>query len=197
MAKAKKSELEGDPVNVPKLFARGAKEFRHDLFRSSTVKMKRNTSWQKGVVTILDLDHVHIFHSHDSAGRVQQYSNTVGGHFHEVSATVNADGEFVVKCGPPMRSVVKKRASGAKRVIEAVRWKDGDALEDNAFIVDNHRHEFTYEGSETLSGAKVKALQQRTQAVIAEQMPKIGVRINEGDPPGADDPELDDVSIDE
>lgn len=159
---------------MAKIFSRGAQEFRHDLYKSDVKKFMRNTSFKRGIITIVEIEHAHIFHSHNSQGKVQEYTSTVGNHFHKVTTSIDEDGNLIAECGPALRQISKKKPSGSKRVIEPVKWMDydGDGPEDGTVILDTHTHSFEYQGSETLSGTKVAAIQSRTQAAIAAAAPK-------------------------
>ena len=171
------------------IFMRGAKEFRHDLFKSDVQNLKRNVSFKKGVVQIVEIEHAHIFHSHNSQGRPQQFTNSVGGHFHEVTLSTDANGRPVAKCGPAMREVFKKRPGGQRRIKEEIKWVD--EVKDR-IIVDSHTHTFEYEGSEFLSDRKVKAIQAQTQAAVSDALPEIRAKAEEAHANASDD-----VSIEE
>ena len=144
---------------------RGAKEFRHDLFKSDVRKMKKNTSFQKGVVKITELEHAHVVHSHNSNGRPQAFTSTVGGHFHAVEFGTDENGRPTVKCGPAMREIFRKTPIGQKREKVPVEWHD--AVQGRP-VVDNHTHVFEYEGSEILSDRKVKQIQAKNQAATQD-----------------------------
>ncbi|NOS66874.1 MAG: hypothetical protein HOO67_00680 [Candidatus Peribacteraceae bacterium] len=159
--------LAGEPSGAvkPKLFMRGQQTFVHSLFRGSTEKMKKNTSYKKFVPELHDIEHTHFYHSHDSHGAPQTYTQPVGGHFHEiVSDGVDENGYPKMKCGPALRFVDKKLNDGTMtRVIEEVKWltnKPGVMLDDK------HSHVMTYLGSEELSQAKINEGYARDKARI-------------------------------
>lgn len=155
----------------PKIVVKGTSEFRHDLFKADVATFKKNVSYKKGVLQLVSVEHSHIYHTHSSQGRPMQFTSTIGGHFHEVTTTVDAEGNIVAKCGPPLRTIVKKKASGSKRVNEPVRWYDDDKED---YVVDNHRHEMLYMHSEYLTQEKVAALRSQTQAAVRAEISKGG-----------------------
>lgn len=165
MVKQTQTRLDSAEQAQPNVFMRGAKEFRHDLYKSDVGTMKRNTSFQKGVIKIVELEHSHTYHSHNSQGQPQQYSSHVGGHFHEITTAVDSQGNLIAKCGPALREVFRKTPHGQKRRKERVKWNHSGPDSDEV-IEDNHRHEFAYQGSEMLSDAKIRGIQNKTQAAV-------------------------------
>lgn len=174
MARTEKAKSDA-PVQ-PKIVQRGQTEFRHDLFKSDVKEMKKNVSFRKGIVQIENIDHGHIFHSHNSQGMPQKYTSTVGGHFHEVRQFMDEDGTLRVECGPALRHKFLKKPNGQKRVIVPVTFND---QQNDKVITDNHRHDFQYLGSESLSSAKVQALQAKTQAAVKAMV--VGASVQETD----------------
>jgi hypothetical protein len=173
------------------VFLRGAKEFRHDLFKSDVQKMKRNTSFQKGVVKIVELEHAHVYHSHNSQGKAQEFTATVGGHFHQiVESGTDPNGKPWVKCGPPLMEKFLKRRGGQKRVKLPVEWHDDDGKK----IADTHTHEMVYEGSEYLSDRKVRAIQAQTQKAVSDALPEIQRQHEDAASGGDDGVSIEDVS---
>lgn len=146
---------------------KGTAEFIHILFKASVEKLAKNVSFVKGKVSIIPLEHTHVFHTFDSRGRPQQYSSTTGGHFHEVTWGFDANGDPVAKCGPALRSVLKKKPSGAKRVVEPVKWHDED---NDDTVRDDHKHDWAYIHSERMSESKVNEMQRATRATVAEKL---------------------------
>lgn len=125
--------------------------FRHDLFKADVAKMKKNVSYTFGHPRIEEIEHVHHYHSHNSFGKPQKYTNTVGGHFHEVTFDPQTN---KISCGPPLQSKSKKLKTGRiKQVIETVQFYDemSDAEGRADYIVDKHTHEMVYKFSEELS----------------------------------------------
>lgn len=149
------------------VFLRGQREFRHDLFKSDVKPMKKNVSYQKGIVKIVDVEHRHVVHSHNSQGQKKEFTDTVGGHFHAVEFGVDANGTPTVKCGPAMREVFKKGPGGQKRKKVPCRWHDAVNERD---VVDDHTHTFVYDGSEMLSERKVRAIQSSNQSAVSDAL---------------------------
>lgn len=189
-----------------RVILKGSQEFRTDLFKSDVRKFMRNTSFKKGVVSILELDHTHTFHSFNSQGKEQEFSSPVGGHFHKVIRRyTDKDGNICLEMGPPLQWKQKKRPSGAKKVLTEVKWYNADA-EDNSGeqsnIHDRHTHKWIYQSSEYLSASKVREIQQATQAVVASTVQDSSRGGNRNDDQGGGngddhgDSGLDDVSGD-
>ena len=118
----------------------------HDLFKLETSKLKKNINWNPKAPPNWDhIDHSHHFHSYDSRGRKQTTSNSVGGHFHEVTVTV-VDGDFKAECSPAIRD----KRNGAPQYITE----------------DHHTHDITYMYSE-----RIKTRETNKEAVkVADHM---------------------------
>lgn len=150
---------------------KGMQTFIHDLFKAKVCKMKRNVSFVWGDPRIVDTEHTHFFHTFNSQGKPQKYTNTVGEHFHEIEWGEDDEGNLVARCGPPLRYGTHKMPNGRKvRRIEKVSWKD---MSENSFntegvIRDDHVHEMQYIRSEELSLAK-KGTNPLAQQIIDER----------------------------
>ncbi len=143
---------------------KGSTVFRHDLFKSDVKPMRRNESFKKGVVKIVELEHSHIFHTCDDRGRQMEYCTPTGGHFHKVKVKYDANGVPVaVECGPPLKYVNKKTPVGSKKRIVEVRWMD---LVNDREVRDDHRHVFEYVHSEELSAKRIQQIRASTQAAL-------------------------------
>jgi hypothetical protein len=153
----------------PKLVMKGTQEFRHDLFKSDVQQMLKNTAYTKGVVDVAKLEHTHIFHSVNSQGVPQHFSSTVGGHFHKLEPYMDAEGNLRLRCGPPIRNVMRKTPRGQKKTQAAVKWYDetGGRDGEGAWIVDEHTHDFAYLSSEMLSLEKLQAIRNQTKSAVA------------------------------
>ena len=167
----------------PKLVMKGNREFRHDLFHMSVEKAIRNDTFRKGVVVPRFVEHKHIFHTHNSAGKAQTYTNKVLGHYHEIKWKVDKDGELVATCGPAIRDTQVKRAGKIRtKRAQPVTWIDE---ENERLVTDDHKHKMTYEHSEYLSQNKIKAAQtagqmiQQQQAKEAQLASDVGLEIRD------------------
>lgn len=120
--------------------------FRHDLFKAELATMKKNTSWKTGQPRIDEIEHVHHYHSRDSFGRVQKYTNPVGGHFHEITFDP-VSGK--IECGPALQKTVVKLKSGKlKQTVGPISFYDENR---EIEIKDDHKHEITYKYSEDIT----------------------------------------------
>lgn len=139
----------------PKIVWKDKRSFRHDLFKLEPAVMKQNVSWKKDEPMLQDVTHAHIYHSHSSSGIANRTSQAMGGHFHEVKVSVDTDGNLKATCGPPLRIVEKMlKTGGVRKVEEPLEWFHEKL---NKKIVDDHRHECTYQFSETISPEKSRA----------------------------------------
>jgi len=132
---------------------KGTQEIHHDLFKLKVATMlkRKPESWGLGTDELdkqdmLDVEHVHFFHSVDSDGKVQTNCSTIGGHFHIMEVAQGADGVPVVKCGSgPMHFARKKVRGKMKRVMIPVNE------------VDDHTHDVQYIESMTVKRRKLSA----------------------------------------
>lgn len=139
------------------IFSRSKVRLMHHLFKGSVEKFLKNTSWQRGVVRIEPVEHVHFYHTINSMGMEQKYTNSVGGHFHEVKVVKNESGEIVrVDCGPALKKIMRKTPSGlGKTTYEPIKFDD---KENGQIIVDDHKHSFEYKGSDEIIPNKLTSV---------------------------------------
>lgn len=150
----------------PNLRIKDQQTFRHDLFKAEVASMKRNMSWKKGIVSIQTIEHSHWYHTCNSQGRPQRYTNTVGGHFHEIEWQINAKGDLVAKCSKPMTHKYKMAAGRHKKILAPVSWMDE---ENDREVNDDHTHKMIYIHSEILSQATIKQATQGAMALAIEE----------------------------
>ena len=146
--------------------------FRHDVFKSDVKKCIRNTSFRALVLERVDVDHVHIYHSHNNQGRKNRRTGQACGHWHDVEHVVNPDGSTYAKCGPAMHEVTKVSPTGRTyNVVERVSFEEeimsGEGQGQVRTIVDNHTHELVYIGSEDLSPTGIQSQLQNERALAA------------------------------
>jgi hypothetical protein len=152
-----------DPGPVkPKIMYRDEIQVDHHLFKGAVAKCLRSDKW--GPIKIKQIEHVHFFHTVNSNGTPQKYSNQVAGHLHEWSHGVDEEGNLVAKCGPPLKKVVRPGPNGINKIsYDKIQVKDVDTGE---FYQDNHVHEMQYLGSDKINQAKVQAIQRSNAAQI-------------------------------
>lgn len=137
---------------------KGNSEFRHDLFKLELSNMLKNTSYKEGDPIIRNVEHVHFYHSKDSKGKEQTYSQPVGGHFHKVDMVMTVNGEITAKCGPPFHYIRKKVRPGKfKKALSRIFYLDNRKDDD---IHDDHTHKINYIHSEVLTEKKIKAIRE-------------------------------------
>src|SRR5882757_9459539 len=99
----------------------------HDLFKLLVSVHKKNVSWQKGIVKIVEIEHCHFFHTIDSTGIPNDACVPVSGHFHKVEWGFNeTTGEPFLKCGPPLHKVSRKTPLGVKTFTEQIEYEEID-----------------------------------------------------------------------
>ncbi len=128
----------------------------HDLFKLELGKFRRDLSLDRDGSLMDEVEHVHYFHTVDSAGRVQKLSNLVGGHFHEMTVEQDPEGGVpIVTAGPAMVYISKK--VGKKAAVKlAVPYEE-----------DQHTHEVTYMGSQKIQLRKANIEFAKMQAEVA------------------------------
>lgn len=167
MSKPTKAIAAQEPAQTarPKMKMRHQQTIFHHLFKALLKNFMKNRSWKKGVVDIEMVEHVHHYHSVNSMGMPQRFTNTVGGHFHEVKWTQHPDGTFSAECGPPIRKVSRRMADGTSKTFnEPVKFKDQMNLDGDGnprTITDNHIHEMEYQGSDQLTPEFIRSIQQQ------------------------------------
>lgn len=149
----------------PKIIMKGTRELRHDLYKAELAHYKKNVSFKYGHVDLHSVEHIHFFHSINSSGKSQKYTNACGGHFHEITTSIGPDGEMLAECGPPLQYVTRKTSKGTIRDIKPVEWYDMDT---DAMKKDTHVHRVTYLNSEILTedGQKMRR-KQDAQAILS------------------------------
>lgn len=170
------------------VFDRGTNSFIHHLVKLMPAKMKKNMSYNPHQAKIVEVEHCHFFHSVDSRGVPQTKTNSVGGHYHDVSMVMGKDenGKDVVvdvKIGPPLKVGTRRLASGRQiKSAMKISWVDESQIkgeEDEPLLIeDNHEHVWQYLGMELLSG------KQRPNVFIPPAAPSLksnaGIDIREG-----------------
>jgi len=149
------------PVQIKRV-AKGSRLFTHDLYKLEVANFQKNLSWKAGQPNLVPVQHVHFYHSHNSRGKPLDSANLQNGHTHKVTVEVDAEGNLIGKCGPPIKLVKKQLRSG--RVLK--QWRPVQFLDETQYddtgesklITDDHRHVITYMHSEELSDAKLKAI---------------------------------------
>lgn len=160
-----------EPQVQPQIRNRHDNSFRHDVFHCKPTAMKKNISYTHLSPELVNVDHAHIFHSHDNRGRPNSQTQKMGGHFHYVEQYVDKKtGEIKAKCGPAMRIVTNMLSNG--RTVQSIQpvFELQEVVRDGIVqhhkLVDDHTHEMAYLGSETLSGKIIsdKLKEDKTQA---------------------------------
>lgn len=140
----------------PRIKNRHDLEFRHDVFKSDPQKCIRDVGYEYRKPMIVHVDHVHIFHSHNSNGKPQQRTNTACGHWHNVTQEMDSEGNLKAICGPAMeeRTITTDSGRSVTKILPVYIEEEVLVGEDAGAIrrhIDEHRHDFHYEGSEDLS----------------------------------------------
>lgn len=131
-----------------------AQEYDHDLFKLTVAKMTKNVALPNTKPEFITLEHCHIFHTIDSAGKRQVVSTAVGGHVHEVKQVGEENGVPILEIGPAMKFVIKKKYGKMTKILARVLLeKEGGA--DGGDLVDDHTHDYIYMGSEKIKARVV------------------------------------------
>lgn len=158
----------------PKLKMRGSMTIVHHLFRAGLADFFKNQSWKKLQPNLTKVPHIHFFHTVTSNGKPQQYTTAVGGHFHEVEWNIDpVTGEPVAKCGPPLKKVAVPGIDGlTTHEIREIKWHDGVGSmgQRGKDIIDTHRHEMIYEGSDEFTTEQIRQTQAANRAGVMDGM---------------------------
>ena len=134
-------------VQIKRTFSK-TKDIIHDLFKLALAKCKKNISYQKEKLELVDVEHVHFYHTVDSFGTKQKYCSFVAGHTHEVSVQSNGNKEIVgINVGPALQE--RKRKVGDELITEFKEILFGENR--NGKQYDKHTHEAEYIRSEKIS----------------------------------------------
>lgn len=144
---------------------KNAVELDHDLFKLEPATMMKNISFTEEPHYVR-LEHCHIFHTINSAGKKQVVSSHTGGHFHEVEVIKEGTDiePPVLKVGPPLKHAWQRyrRTKRTKKI--TVPFDDAD----------KHGHAVTYLRSEKIRPRKLNAEFVKFQsAVDAKQNPRM------------------------
>lgn len=141
-----------------KMIERGSVEVTHHLFKALVAKFLKNDSYKKDNPLLVPMAHEHIYHTVDSRGKPLQHCGFVGGHTHEVTVKTLDDGTMQVSCGPALKvQVTKDRTGRRKTKYVPVQFYDAFANDgEGEMVVDDHRHEMEYRGSEVWTQAEMK-----------------------------------------
>lgn len=164
--KVEASSAESGTVR-PKTVYRNQIETESHLFKAELAKCLKVDKF--GAEKVKRVEHVHYFHSHNSQGKPMTQTAAVGGHVHEVTYSVDAEGNWVAKCGPPLKKVTKLIGGVARVKWERIKYKNpepSDESGEDQWLTDEHTHEMTYRGSEVISTARVQEIQRSNQAQI-------------------------------
>lgn len=151
----------------PQIIYKNEQGFRHDLFKLEIAQVKKNRSFKKGHVKIEEIEHTHVFHTYDSAGRAKKYCEPVAGHFHEIKWYTNDDGKLVAECGPALQEKYVKRGGMQQKKIAPIVWED--EINDQV-VEDNHTHTCVYRWSEELSKDMVNQRRNALKTQLSTQM---------------------------
>lgn len=162
MAKKRSTERQEAPTGIQ---WRGNKQAVTHHFKCEVANATKNRSWQYGVLKLdKDVAHSHYFHTVNSRFKSQKYTETTGGHFHEITWSIDANGRPYAECGPAMEIKHKKSPTGMKKQVVRVCWFDAET---DSKVYDDHTHDVTYLDSENLSETGIKKTVQENRAKIA------------------------------
>lgn len=149
---------------LPKRRNRHEVTFEHDVFVSTPANGIRNVGYEHLNPVLIEIDHKHIYHSHDTDGKPLKRTGSNIGHWHEVTRSVDpVTGDLIATCGPPMHEVDVVGESGRSyKNIEQVGFEREIQVGDNKGkkerVMDNHTHKLDYLGSETMTPAGIQKM---------------------------------------
>lgn len=164
---SKKSLLKNDSAELGGRLYADQMELDSDLYKLEVANMRRFLGHDLKFPDsneFVQCEHVHFFHTLDSSGRKQFYSNPIGGHFHkmEVIPSANPSDPPLVKCVSGPLEWRRKRVGRNKFQRVAVPTNAyGEVNGEN--YSDVHTHETTY-----LKSDKVKKRKANTEAAVIE-----------------------------
>jgi hypothetical protein len=154
----------------PNFKIRSQQSIFHHLFKALQSKFMKNLAFGDQEMRLDFVEHVHHYHNVNSMGHAQKYTTTIGGHFHEVTWSLDAKtGEPVAKCGPALKKLVKNSPRGTKTVIEPLKFFNKD---EQQWIVDDHKHEMEYKGTDEISTANIQEIQRQNATMLQSVEPK-------------------------
>lgn len=112
-------------------------EIDSDTFKLDVANYAKNLSFDDNNPLLIGVEHCHFFHTFDSNGKKQIRCNAVGGHTHEVTISIDENGDFVGECSAPIS---------------------------NKKLNDKHTHKVSYLKSDRF---KVRSINKDAQAYIA------------------------------
>lgn len=143
----------GDSQRVDRRLKQSQKTW-HDLFKLDLQFMRKNINGDLPTPNIVDVEHVHFFHTVDSDGRPQDKCSPIGGHFHRMKVIPQGPGK------PPLVQCVSgplKMAKRGNKVVEA-------PVED-----DDHVHAVSYIDSQEIEIRKKSVVAAQVQAMVESQ----------------------------
>ena len=93
-----------DEIPKVKRVFKGDDNIMVDTVKLETALFQKNVSFDSRMPIIEPVEHVHFFHSFDSNGKPQVSANSVLGHTHDVSLSVDKEGNIVGTCSAPRRN---------------------------------------------------------------------------------------------
>lgn len=168
-----KVDADTAPPAIPKIQYRDQIQVDHHLFKGEVAIAMKSDKF--GPIKVKSIEHVHHFHSVNSQGAPQKQCHDVCGHRHEWKHYVDKEGNLVAECGPPIKKVTRQRGNNMPvTTYEPVKVFDPDYNGGQGrWITDNHVHEMTYLGSDVVSKAKIRRIQESNAAAIGH----VGVQV--------------------
>ena len=118
----------------------------------------RNKSYKANGYIGFPQEHAHIWHSISStSGKEEEYCVPMLGHRHKVEMVKDKDGNYTLTCGPALvianvKTGENKREKRFVRKLlrKALKDENGDTVEGEPAMYDEHTHDITYIKSEEL-----------------------------------------------
>lgn len=163
----------------PNIRLRQNMTFEHHLFGSDVQNCLKNTSYKKYHPELREVPHKHFFHTKDMRGKSLNKSSHACGHYHVMTWRMDPQtGDLIAESGIALRDATIRYEDGSRETRpEECTWSN----KKREIQRDNHRHSWTYLGTDILSPGILKQNREANQ----EEAASYGVNVNAGVKPMA------------
>ena len=152
----KPSQPQADGATFKPNFSK-TRKVPHHVAKLEGATAIRNKSYKANGLIEFPQDHAHIWHSITSQGRTEEYCAPMLGHRHKITMEPDGNGGFTLTCGPAVVSSNVQIGSGnrdkrfkRKLIRKALKDENGEPVENEGAMYDEHTHKITYIKSEEL-----------------------------------------------
>lgn len=160
----KKIETDNDKENVVLDQFKGAKRYISsglsvvtDLFKLNSTTMIKDLGWDENHPIPTPMEHCHFYRTYNSNGKKNLGTNIVGGHYHEITVSVDGKGNLVAECSPPIQNKKSEKIHGKDNHIHTSTYIKSEEVELRKFNADAIKT-FNMGMSEPKSDIKMESL---------------------------------------